>query len=423
MEKLEEMRIERTQKVERMDAILEKADTESRELSKEEETEFNNLEKEVRGLTTKIQRAERMQMYKGHVRNKGGKSNRQDMPGGDDDEPAEDPSQFQRSGDGPHIRKKTEPYSVGKAIREFSRGGEDGLTGLEAEQHQELSRGVASEGLLVPFENTYQRDQNTTSGADTIDTIIDPRLSIIGKKPLWGQMGLTVLPGLQGQLKIGKKAADEAEKVAEKGEITQTANEPTFTTMSPERYGITDIFTKELLVQRNPAVQAAIVNDMVQGCDRKISADVYTIALAAASEVAAGALSIDGFNALMAEVDLDGAFAMNRGTFYETKGTKVDTGSGKFMASLTGENGVGVTYDGVPIFYSTLFANGTNQQYLVYGAWNEIYLGFWGALEILINPFTYQKKGQIEMTVNRLADIACRNSGAFVKSPDLDATT
>jgi hypothetical protein len=403
MKRSDTLKITKGEKIARMEEILAaaKEGEKTRALKKEEKTEFETLKREVEELEAEIETAEFVEAR------------------ADDGKPAPD---HQRGAKTPEFKRKAAPYSVGKAIQEFAKRGEEGLTGIEKEMHDELSRSITSEGLLVPYMES-KRDQNTTANADSIDVKIDPNLSIIGKEPLWSQMGLTVLPGLQGTIKLGKKTPDEAEVVAEKEEITQTANTESFVTMSPERYGITDIFTKELLAQRNPAVHAAIVADMVKGCDRKITADVYTIALAAASEVAQGALTVAGFNALMAAIDLDGAFAMDRGSFFEAKGMKVDAGSGRFLASITNANGVGQTYDGARIFYSTLFADGNAKQYAIYGGWEEMYLGFWGALEVLLNPYTYQKKGQIEMTVNRLADVVCRNSGAFVRTPDLDETT
>lgn len=397
------MKITKGEKIARMQEILDaaKEGEKTRALSSDEKTEFDTLKGEVEALETEIETAEFVESRATQ-------------------EPQE--PQHQRGDKVPQHQRKAAPYSVGKAIQEFAKRGEEGLTGVEKEMHDELSRGITTEGLLVPYTESH-RDQNTTSKADSIDVKIDPNLSIIGKEPLWSQMGLTVLPGLQGTIKLGKKTPDEAEKVGEKAEITQTGNTETFVTMSPERYGITDIFTKELLAQRNPAVQAAIVADMIKGCDRKLTADVYTIALAAASEVTEGAITVPGFNALMAAIDLDGAFAMHRASFFNAKGQKVDAGSGRFLASMTTTNGIGTTYDGARLFYSTLFNDGDAKQYAIYGAWEEVYMGFWGALEILLNPYTYQKKGQIEMTVNRLADIVCRNDAAFVRTPDLDETT
>lgn len=416
-----ELKLERSGKVTEMQQIVDAAnarDENKREFTSEEQTKWDGLDVEVRALTVKVQTAERME----EIAVMGGDNGNHQARSDTSDEDGEDGQhQHQRGNKGPIIKKKAAPYSVGKAIREF-RIGEEKLTGIEAEQHKELGRGIVSEGLLVPYQH-QRATQTTTTNASSIDVVIDPGLSIIGQAPLWAEMGMTVLPGLKGQLKLGKKTPDVAEKVGEETAITQQGAVPTHVIMAAERFGITQNFTKELLAQENPAVAAAIVGDMVTGCDRAITAEAYAVALAAATEVAAGAITKAGFDALMGAVDIDGAFAMDRASFFAAKGVKIDTGSGRFLTTLGAMNGVGVTYDGVKSLYSTLFADGANQQYIVYGGWKEMYLGFWGALEILINPFTYQKEGEIEITVNKLADVKSRNDSAFVKSPDLDPVT
>lgn len=405
MKRSEELKITRKQKLDAMQTILDKAAGEKkRALTDDEQSSFDALKSEVDVLERQITDAEFIES--------------RSTDDSDDDE-----TQHQRGGKY-EVKKPSAPYSVGKAIREFvQKGGIHGLTGIEKEMHNELSRGVeGSTGILVPFHRSASVN-NATTHATSVDVRFDPNLSILGYEPLYRQMGLTIVEGLQGTLKLGKKTHDVAGKYSESAEVTAESNVPTFVTMVPERFGITDAFTKELLAQINPAVQAAIVADMIKGCDRKITAEVYAVALAAATETAAGAITEAGFNALAAAVDMDGAFAMDRGSFFDAKAVKFDTGSGIRLATQGEMNGVGKTWDGTPIYYSNLFSDGANQQYVVYGAWSELWLGFFGGLEIVLDPFTRARYGEIVMTVNRLADAIIRNTAAFVKSPDLDATT
>lgn len=398
MKRSEQLKIKRTEKIERMQAIIDgaKEGENTRALNDAEKTEYDNIRSEVTSLDTQIEQAE-------FVESRSAQETQQVID--------------------VQVKRQAKPYSVGKAIREFVEGGASKLTGIEAEQHQELSRGVQTAGLLVPYQYRSASVNNATTHATSVDVTIDPNLSIIGYEPLYRNMGLTILDGLSGTLKLGKKTHDVAGKYAESAEVTAESNVPSFVTMVPERFGITDAFTKELLAQVNPQVQAAIVADMIKGCDRKITAEVYTVALAAATEVAAGAITEAGFNALAAAVDMDGAFAMDRGSFFAAKAVAFDTGSGMRLAKNGDMNGVGTTWDGTPIYYSNLFDDGAAKQYVLYGAWSEMWLGFFGALEIILDPYTRARYGEIVMTVNRLADAIVRNSGAFKKSPDLDATT
>lgn len=400
MKRSDELKIKKGEHIARMQAIKDLATGESaRALTDAENTEFNNLKTQVEELNRSIADAEFLEANTAPA----------PAPG------AVVPFQIKRNADTTH--------SVGKAISEFVRGGANALTGIEAETHQELARNIETGGLLIPTHSRTITPNDTTTNAAQIDVKIDPGLSIIGYEPLWNKMGLTVLPNLQGTFKLGKMTHHVAQKVGINTELSTESNIPTFVTMTPDRFGITDIFGKELLATTNPAVQNAIVSDMIKGADRAITAEAYAVALAAASEVAAGAITVAGFNAMMAALDNDGAFAMARASFFAAKAVPIDSGSGRFLTSMTGETGVGLTYDGVKAFYSNLFADGANKQYVIYGNWAEIWAGFWGALEILVNPYTYQKSGQVELTVNRLANLVCRNSAAFKKSPDLDSAT
>lgn len=399
MKRSEQLKIKRTERIERMQAILDgaKEGENTRALNDTEKTEYDTIKREVIDLDTQITEAEFVEARSSQ-------------------EPQLSNSRSFNIGG-----KADKTYNVSKAIRQFADGGASKLDGLEAEQHQELSRGVKSNGLLIPYNQRAVAD--TTTNAANIDVVIAPGISIIGKEPLFQSMGCTIMPGLQGSFKLAKKAADVAGEYAEKAKITAKPGVPTYVTMSPSRIGVTETWDKELLVQENPQVHAAMIADMVKGVDRKITAKTYAVALAAAGEVAAGALTVAGFNALMAAVDTDGAFAMTRASFFDAKAVKVDDGSGKFLTALTGKNGIGLTYDGANAFYSTLFDDGAAKKYALYGAWAEIFIGMWGALEMLFDPFTLQEEGQIRTTVNKLTNIVCRNDGAFKKSPDLDAAT
>jgi len=392
----EELKIKREEKKARMREILDarKENGILRAATPEETTEYDTLKREVSTLNADIKEAEEAQS---------------------------EPQERTQTRSVNIIGKADKTYNVSKAIREFSDGGSSKLSGLEAEQHQELSRGMKSNGLLIPYHQRAVAD--TTTNAANIDLLIAPGISIIGKEPLYQLMGCTIMPGLQGSFKLATKAPDVAGEYAEKAAITAKPAVPTYVTMSPSRIGITETWDKELLAQENPQVHAAMISDMIKGVDRKITAKAYAIALAAATEVTAGALTVAGFNALMAAVDTDGAFAMDRASFFAAKAIAVDEGSGKFLTSLTGKNGVGVTYDGANAFYSTLFDDGAAKQYALYGAWAEIFIGQWGALEMLFDPFTLQEEGQVRTTVNKLTNIVCRNPAAFKRSPDLDSAT
>ena len=224
MKRSEELKIKRREKIDAMQALVDKATNENkRSLTDEEQTSYDANKAEVDALERQITDAEYLE-------------SRQNTT-----DPNVRSVNFE-------IKKPAAPYSVGKAIREFMNGGADKLTGVEGEAHKELARGIDSVGLLVPYQYRSASVNTATTHATSVDVTIDPNLSILGYEPLYRNMGLTIVEGLQGTVKLGKKTHDVAGKYAESAEVTAESNVPSFVTMVPERFGITDAFSKELLL-------------------------------------------------------------------------------------------------------------------------------------------------------------------------------
>lgn len=406
MKKSAELKIQKTNKMRELNAILDKAEKENkRALTSEENTQYDAIKREVEDLNTQIER---------ELFSEANPSEPQEQ----------NPEESRREIQAPHIKRNVSTaYNTGKAVREFVNGGAAGLTGLEKEAQQELSRGISTNGILIPSFKRELTPSTPTTNADAIDMIVDPNLSVFGKAPMWEKMGITVLPGLTTSVTVNKKAAAVASEYAVGAPVTAQGGNPEGVILTPKRIGISDLFGKELLSQGNPMVQAAIINDLIKGADRRLTAKVWDTARAAAIAVVGAGLDMDGFNALMAEVDGDGAFLMARSTFFKAKAEPIDAGSGKFLTTLNPALGAGfgMTHDGADVFYSKLFTNPVNEEYAVYGAMAEIWAGLWGAIEVLVNPYTHDSEGQVKLTVNRIADMVCRNDEAFSRTPDLDA--
>ena len=407
MKKSAELKLAKAGKMRELNAILDKAEKENkRALSTEENTSYEAIKREVDDLNAQIERA----LFS-------------EANPAEPQEPQEPQEPNTRHIKAPYIKRNVATaYNTGKAVREFMIGGAAGLTGLEKEAQQELGRGISSNGILVPAFKRELTPSTPTTNADAIDMIVDPNLSVFGKAPMWEQMGITILPGLTTSVTVNKKAPAVAEQVAVSAAITAQGGSPEGVILTPKRIGISDLFGKELLSQANPMVQAAIINDLIKGADRKLTAKVWDTAKAAATAVAGAGLDVAGFNALMAQVDGDGAFLMARSTFFKAKNVTVGTVTDKFLVALNAALGAGfgLTHDGANAFYSSLFTNAVNTEYAVYGNMAEIWAGLWGAVEILINPYTHDSEGQVKLTVNRIADMVSRNDEAFAKTPDLD---
>ena len=124
---------------------------------------------------------------------------------------------------------------------------------------------------------------------------------------------------------------------------------------------------------------------------------------------------------IIPSLQLEGALLANRATFFEAKGIAIDAGSGRFLAERAGAGQTaGVVYDGTPFWYSNLFLDGTDQQYVLYGDISQILVADYGTVEIIVDKFTLAKTGKVVITVNKIVNVSAKNPVAFVKTPDLD---
>jgi hypothetical protein len=53
-----------------------------------------------------------------------------------------------------------------------------------------------------------------------------------------------------------------------------------------------------------------------------------------------------------------------------------------------------------------------------FGCWSQLIMGSWSGLEVIVDPFTLKKSGQVEITFNELCDILVRQPLAFNVSTD-----
>lgn len=56
---------------------------------------------------------------------------------------------------------------------------------------------------------------------------------------------------------------------------------------------------------------------------------------------------------------------------------------------------------------------GSNLHAIYYGIWQQLLIGEWGAMELVVDPYRLKKQGMIEVTSFEMIDIAVRYAGAF----------
>lgn len=335
--------------------------------------------------------------------------------------------------DGPELRD----YSIVRAIRAVSEGNHD-LAGMEMEASREYAKKnnlpVRSDKFYIPGEvlrrniripnealNNMQRIL-TSSGASGLvgtDHMAMNFIDALRAQSVIFQLGALQLNGLQGDVSIPKQSGvSTVEIVAESG--TGTYGDPAFTSVTMTPYDLRGkvIFTRQLLQQSDPSIDGLIMTDLMK--ESALAIDYYALQGTGSSQPTgilntSGVGSVDGSTINWAKVvefekdvlEANGnigsmAWAMRPSVNAILKTRKKDDGSGIFLSQ-----------DGRINDYPFLTTTKMPVDNLLFGAFSSLVVGFWGALEVQVDPYTAADNGRIVVRTFQFFDVAVRQAAAF----------
>ena len=349
--KLNELIKKRSELIEKMDEILSEAEKQERSMSEEETNQWNELDKERQELEKRIEERKRMDEINSQKINNIIKQKNRNMKNFKD------------------IIKRN-----GENIEDFK------VRALD------LTSGIYDE---------------TTAG----------NISVVGYEPFYKQMGVEIMPNLVNAIKLPYTGAIKAGKKAS-GSRNNNDQVLGSVMLTPERYTVTETVDKTLLSVGNEAAFQAFILEMVKGCDRAVTKDIYDQALASASAVSGVTYTTTGLDTLVSAVDGDVSLLMPRAEFYKAKGVKADTGSGMFLANKINQF-AGSLWDGTPLFYSNLFEGtaiiAADLKHITVGEFGDEY-------EVIFDYYSKAPEGQVVITVVKVANVKVRNANAIKKA-------
>jgi HK97 family phage major capsid protein len=354
-------------------------------------------------------------------------------------------------------RKFVKDFSYLKFIREANPANKAGLTGLELEAHQEAEKearengkalsGVGIPGFVLLGEQRDITAEGTTSvtgdqGGKTIQTTKTGFIDLLRAKLVMKQMGAQMLTGLQGDISIPRlKTGATAVWAAENADATESSQLFDDVTLSPERLATFTEISKQLLVQSSIDVEKLVLNDLVMAVQTAL--DSAAINGSGSSNQPTGILNTigigsvvggaDGANPDWADIiDLEKEVAVDNADLgalrYLTnpkvrgylKKTKLDTGSGKFIWPQDAKEINGYPVDVTTQVPSNLTKgeSGAVCSAILFGNFNDLLIGQWGGLDIVIDPYTGAKANKLIITINTLWDIAVRHPESFAAMKD-----
>lgn len=409
--RLHELKEKRSKKIADMQAALQKAESESRDLTDSEKAAFDSLKDEVRSLDAQIERAEVV-------------------------------AELERRADAAPVTEQPfgqleQRVSVLAALRHLMDPTKYPLEGAEREYSQEMARrsGQQPNGVYVPFSTLETRaPMVTTTAPEIVPTIhrADLYVDAFRRALISQRLGVRILTGLTGNLSIPKRGnGTTAGWVAENVALPETGMDFDSTTMTPRHVGAWTELSRQLIMQSSPDVETLVREDLARAVAEKVDAALIN----------GGATAVEPTGILRASGTLQGA--MTGPTWAEVLaviGLLEDNNvpgewrwlfSPKSARKLRGtvKNSANLEYlfqDGnvgeLPALSSSFVpdVDATHGTAIV-GDFSQVMIGLWGALDLSTNPWAEgpYKKGNVLVRAISSLDIGIRDPRGFVVVDDI----
>ena len=362
------------------------------------------------------------------------------------------PAAQHKGGEAGEVSRMAKRFSLAAAVRQLDKGKFDGVEAEVRSMAVEENGERPIEGIGIPSKlmRLHKTDGTqyrgyldvATEGADVVSTTIaSDILPVLRPQVLIADLGVNVLTGLRNNLQQAK--ATTGISVTWEGENDVTAETlPVFAAlnMSPNRLAAHTPISRQILLQSTPDVEAFVRQDIERAISYAIdlaalyngpAADDTGVfqALGTGETVAMGTNGgVPTFASMLAMeklIDTANAAALGPISILTTPGikslfknTKIDSGSGIMVWSdneINGYRAISTNY--MPSTLTKGSTSGTCHAILM-GAFNQLVVGQFGALDIIMDPYTLAKNGAIQLVVNSYWDVMVRYPKAFAKIAD-----
>ena len=348
--------------------------------------------------------------------------------------------------------KEIRKYSFGKALAAAVTG-DWREAGFERECSEAVSKilGRSAEGFYIP-PDAFHRDFNVGTGSEAgnlvpTDLRSDLYVDALRNNLVMVQLGARILTGLSANVDMPRKSVvSTIGSATEIGSASETNPNTQKVTLSPKRSTAYVQVSKQAILQSAMALEAMIRDDLLSGAAVNIENQIingtatapqmtgirYTTGIGTVAAGANGATVAWGNI-----VDLESACANANAEPDRLAGYLINTklrGKAKQVQKGTNlpfiwDNG-GQPLNGYRAAVSnnvpSNLTKGTSTTVCsaaFFGSdWSMATIGFFGAPDITVDPYSLAATGQVQITLNQFADFGIRQPAAFCKIEDLLTT-
>lgn len=334
-------------------------------------------------------------------------------------------------------------FSLRKAMLEMVDGGsysEETRRMSEMGKQALTEAGVAlrgTRGIYIPVEcrDSFTATGVSGTGSDLIETNFMDIQKPLRDRLVLAQAGARVLTGLRGNIDIPDYSGSTANWEGENSKAKDGAGKFSHKTMKPKRLTSVLTVSRQLLIQDSLGVEQMLRSDLVDAIAGKLEAtilgnhthvDTMPDGLFTGFSDTPVAMDWNGVVGLETKVDLANALDGNTGYIMHT----VLRGKGKTtVKAAQGALGFLIDPDGSMNGYRVLRTNAVATNEVVgdtpkaatawgisFANWAELIIGQWGAIDMMVDPYTKADEAFVRIIINSYWDANMRRSAAIAKA-------
>lgn len=335
-------------------------------------------------------------------------------------------------------KKEVQSFSLMRAINALAnphdkRAQEAARFEFECSEAAAKQYGRTAQGIMLPAEvmRNWKRDLNSADesalfGEDYRGTEF---IDVLRNASSVMRAGARVMNGLSGDVKIPKKltAASAAWIATEGGASAESEMTVGSVSLTPKTLGAHTDITRQLMIQSSMDVEALVRDDLAQAL--ALAIDLAALEGTGASGQPTGILNTSGVNtttfagvnptfaevvametALADDNALMGSlgYIMRSGMYGALKTTEKASGTAQFVVEP------GNTING----YNTFVSNQGTAGNAYFGNFSDLLVGFFGGLDIIVDPYTNSTSGTVRVVALQSCDTAVRHAQSFCVSND-----
>jgi HK97 family phage major capsid protein len=333
--------------------------------------------------------------------------------------------------------KEVRNFSFFKAVNDFTNGK---LDGVEREMHEEAvnearSAGRSINGLGIPSFMLESRADVTQGGSAIAPTNVLGFADAMREASVFDKVGANILTGLSANTTIPVTGASSVEWEGEVADANDGGAQFGKVELTPTRLASYVNISKQLLIQNGAAAEQAIIRDLGRATAQKMDEAIFKTAGAAATaaplslgELATSTISQASFSDL-ASIMLD--FVNAEAKIAEVGGLQGNlayVAHPALMAQLKQSAQVAAVNAGMQGSlingYPTFFTNGCTKTGsasadFYFGDFSKLYMGMFGGLDIMVDPYSVATNGQTRLVLNQYMDWGVSDGAGFVKATSL----